>query len=484
MASNTAIFYDIENLVGLFAKRANTGLHLNEIYRRVLECEGVTGVSIQRAYADWGIPANRDFCNSVLEVGIEPIQIFNTNQNDRVKNAADVCLIIDVIDLAARRSDIDTFVIASGDGIFAFLSKKLHEHGKRVIGCSFGAIANSIFRNSCDAFIAIEKAGKDIIATAHTRSLSQSVQAENTTPAVAASTIPATATTAKPASKKQALVLPKSKYTEAVLAAEIDPETDMRDSSGIMHTLRKMVEAIFVEETQALPGLEISIFTNYITHFMPGFKVRHLKFKGIGELMRFILTGSPYCTYTVADNAVLMGTREAAASVQGKIIEDVSGLIVTTIAGERYNSIFNVPDDTPFLYTVQKQPKNAKQTKAEEVQVVEPPPLAAPENVEHGKLRKWIRSKFEALQAANSLPASQTALLTTREYSVQTFGVRAPILRAVDPQNIARETRIINGKVKYWKEPFEFNGEFFIVYKEWANLHKDRFAQWCATYLK
>jgi len=169
MACNTAIFYDIENLMGVFSGKTNTGLHLDEIYKRVLALDGVTGVSIQRAYADWAIPMHRNLKTSVLQVGIEPIQIFNTNQNDRVKNASDISLIIDAVDLAARQPEIVNFVIASGDGIFAFLSKKLHQHGKRVIGCSFEKIANPIFRNSCDFFIGLEKSDKAIIAKATTR---------------------------------------------------------------------------------------------------------------------------------------------------------------------------------------------------------------------------------------------------------------------------------------------------------------------------
>ena len=153
MLCNTAIFYDIENLLGVFSGKNNTVLNLDEIYRRVLETEGVHGVSIQKAYADWALIPNRALRDSVLQVGIEPIQIFNTNQNDRVKNAADVSLIIDAVELISKRPEIENYVIASGDGIFAFLSKKLHEHGKRVIGCGFDRNASNTFRYSCDYYI-------------------------------------------------------------------------------------------------------------------------------------------------------------------------------------------------------------------------------------------------------------------------------------------------------------------------------------------
>ena len=123
MVCNTAVFYDIENLVGLHNGKTNSNLHLDEIFRKVLELENVNGISIQRAYADWAAQAYRNLRCSVLEVGIEPIQVFTTNSYDKVKNAADVSMIIDAVDLIAKRPEIENYVIASGDGIFVFLSR-------------------------------------------------------------------------------------------------------------------------------------------------------------------------------------------------------------------------------------------------------------------------------------------------------------------------------------------------------------------------
>ena len=111
MLCDTAVFYDIENLLGLFQVKSSKTIHLDEIFRRIKEIGGVNGVSIQRAYADWSLPINRNLRNHILQIGIEPIQIFNTNQNDKVKNAADVSLIIDAVDLIHKRPDIKNYVI-------------------------------------------------------------------------------------------------------------------------------------------------------------------------------------------------------------------------------------------------------------------------------------------------------------------------------------------------------------------------------------
>jgi len=464
MACNTAIFYDIENLMGIFSGKTNTGLHLDEIYKRVLAMEGVTGVSIQRAYADWAVPMHRNLKNSVLQVGIEPIQIFNTNQNDKVKNAADVSLIIDAVDLAARRPEIENFVIASGDGIFAFLAKKLHEHGKRVIGCSFEKIANMIFYNACDHFIGLEKADeKTIVATATNR---------NTKPV-------------KKANSKKTTALPKTKYTEVLLAANIEAHDDPGDTSGVMHMVRQLVEALFVEETKDMPGLEISVFVSYIKHYLPGFKVQQHGFKRIGEFMQFVLTGSLYCTYSVHDNVILMAPRAAADIAGGKIVDDVDGLLIVTPEGERYNSVFNVPVNLQFVYTFAetKKPRRyqkSKNAKSAALQVTESP-IVVPQPIEtspEDTIRKLVKTKFEELSAADTLQFDEIAKLTTLEYAKNTFGVRAPIFIEVNDTDNLRELRQIKGKVKYWKELFSFGGKQYIVYKEWTNLHKSRFVFW------
>ena len=470
---NTVIFYDIENLTGIFNGKTNMVLHLDEIYRRVLEMDGVSGVSIQRAYADWGMPINRNLRSSVLQVGIEPIHIFNTNQYDKVKNAADISLIIDAVDLAARRPEIENFVIASGDGIFAFLAKKLHEHGKRVIGCSFDSIANNIFRNSCDYFIALEKNDASIIMTSSKRNNKSSAKVSEvvTTPEV--ETKPSIPTAIPKTMQK----FPRTKYSEALYHANIDQMRDDGDFSAAMHTVRKIVDALFIEETKDMAGLEVSVFVTYINHFLPGFRVKTHGFKQIRDLMRFVFTGSRYCMYSIEDNVLLMATRETAEAASGKIIPDLNGLLITLMDGSKYNSIFNVEDGEPFVYTVAPTPKTPKvNAKPKQIKEEEPAPVVdeAPLSI-----RKWIKLQFENFSENNSLSADEVLRMTTPEYSRKKFGVRSPVLREINEGDNIDEVRKINNKVKYWKELFKFNGKTYIVYKEWvASIHKNRFEAW------
>ena len=489
MLCNTAIFYDIENLLGIFSGKANTVLNLDEIYRRVLEMEGVHGVSIQRAYADWALQPNRALQDSVLQVGIEPIQIFNTNQNDRVKNAADVSLIIDAVELLSKRPEVENYVIASGDGIFAFLSKKLHEHGKRVIGCGFDRNANQTFRYSCDYYISLEKTDKALVATTSTRRKNRKVEAAAPV-----------AEPVQPQVKKVPDKFPKTKYSEMLAQADIEIWRDTNDLAGSLHTIRKIVEALFTEEVEGLSDLEISVFKTYVVHYIPSFRVTRYNFSRFGEFMQFVLTGSPFCLYTI-DESVCKITRRGAVKEGGSILEDVKGLVVTAEDGSRYGSIFSVPEDMAFIYTILSDPsvpeKKYKRKKTGSVAELEstatpspepailttPPQQQEPQETEitmdEGSLRKWIKGRFQALSDTDALSSNEAQLLSTPEYSRATFGIRTPILREIETRSNLLEQRSVRGKVKYWKETFVYNGKHYLIYKDWvANLHKGRFIAW------
>ncbi|MEI7911223.1 MAG: NYN domain-containing protein [Verrucomicrobiota bacterium] len=114
---NTAVFYDIENLLGGYNFNVQwvAELSLKDILTRI-RATGLTGrIAVQRAYANWSDPRLGILRNEINELGIDPIQIFGFSR-DAKRNAADIQLAIDAIDLAHLRPAIGTFVIVSGDG--------------------------------------------------------------------------------------------------------------------------------------------------------------------------------------------------------------------------------------------------------------------------------------------------------------------------------------------------------------------------------
>jgi uncharacterized LabA/DUF88 family protein len=154
MGFNTAIFYDMENLLkGYgFSQQMITSLSLKDILHSIKETKKPGEIAIQRAYADWSHPRLGILRGEINDLGIDPIQVFGFAQ-DAKKNAADIQLAIDAIDLAYTRPALQTFVIVSGDGGFAALAKKLHEYGKTVIGCGYRKATNRVFQAVCDEFV-------------------------------------------------------------------------------------------------------------------------------------------------------------------------------------------------------------------------------------------------------------------------------------------------------------------------------------------
>ncbi len=154
---NTAVLYDLENLLGgySFNARLVADLSLKEIRKRIRET-GLTGrFAVQRAYANWSDPRLGILRNEINELGIDPVQVFGFSR-DAKRNAADIQLAIDAIDLAHLRPTITHFVIVSGDGGFASLAKKLHEYGRTVIGVAYRKATNQTLRSVCDEFLWIE----------------------------------------------------------------------------------------------------------------------------------------------------------------------------------------------------------------------------------------------------------------------------------------------------------------------------------------
>ncbi|MFN4194410.1 MAG: NYN domain-containing protein [Thermosynechococcus sp.] len=152
----TAIFYDIENLTkGYNIKAADVAkISLGAIQAHIRQAYPIERVLLQRAYANWSDARLGSLRREMHQLGIEPVQVFGFSYENR-KNAADIQLAIDVVDLIFQDDRFDTFVIVSGDGGFGSLAKKLRQYGKTVIGCAYEDAAGKSFQAICDVFVHI-----------------------------------------------------------------------------------------------------------------------------------------------------------------------------------------------------------------------------------------------------------------------------------------------------------------------------------------
>ncbi len=108
-------------------------------------------IIVKRAYADWSVASTSK--NQALELGIEAVHYFHAASSG--KNASDICLAIDAMELL-HRSPVDTFVIVSSDTDFVPLVSKLRSAGKTVIGAGRRGVVSPALVRSCDRYIYLD----------------------------------------------------------------------------------------------------------------------------------------------------------------------------------------------------------------------------------------------------------------------------------------------------------------------------------------
>ncbi|MCL6650251.1 MAG: NYN domain-containing protein, partial [Chloroflexi bacterium] len=105
-------------------------------------------VAVQRAYADW-----RRYPQYIVPLSESSIDLifapaFGTNK----KNATDIRLAVDAMELVFTRPEIGTFILLSGDSDFSSLVIKLKEYGKYVIGVGIRESASDLLIQNCDEY--------------------------------------------------------------------------------------------------------------------------------------------------------------------------------------------------------------------------------------------------------------------------------------------------------------------------------------------
>ena len=142
-APNAALLIDFDNVT--LGVRSDLAKEL----RTLLNSDIVKGkVSVQRAYADWR--RYPQYIVSLSESSIDLIfaPAFGTNK----KNATDIRLAVDAIELVFTRPEIGTYILLSGDSDFSSLVIKLKEYGKYVIGVGIRESASDILIQNCDEY--------------------------------------------------------------------------------------------------------------------------------------------------------------------------------------------------------------------------------------------------------------------------------------------------------------------------------------------
>jgi uncharacterized LabA/DUF88 family protein len=118
-------------------------------------------VIIRRVYGNWTAGGQVNSWKTKLkEYALSPYQQFPNISNRHVtKNATDIALIIDAMDIL-HDGIVKGFVIVSSDSDYTSLAIKIREHGLFVIGIGKKETHDS-FRRACDVFVSTENLGKE-----------------------------------------------------------------------------------------------------------------------------------------------------------------------------------------------------------------------------------------------------------------------------------------------------------------------------------
>jgi hypothetical protein len=143
-----ALFLDYENL----AIGARDGLGVTPFdFTPVADALAERGrVVARRAYADWS--AFDEDRRLLARAQVELIEIPQRIGGSR-KNAADIKMAVDAIELAYERRFVTTFALGTGDSDFTPLVHKLRELDKRVIGIGVQSSTSALLPPACDEFL-------------------------------------------------------------------------------------------------------------------------------------------------------------------------------------------------------------------------------------------------------------------------------------------------------------------------------------------
>jgi uncharacterized protein (TIGR00288 family) len=143
-----ALFLDFENLaIGAREHLRGAAFDFSPIAEAVADRGRIV---VKRAYADWTM--FDDGRRLLARQNVELIEIPQKLGAVR-KNAADIKLAVDAIELAFERDYITTFVLCTGDSDFTPLVAKLRELNKRVIGIGVAGSTSALLPPAVDEFL-------------------------------------------------------------------------------------------------------------------------------------------------------------------------------------------------------------------------------------------------------------------------------------------------------------------------------------------
>jgi len=144
----------MERKIALLIDAENTSVKYIDVIMKEIKQYG--DITFQRMYGDFSSLKMVEWTKKALDYAIVPIHqaIYTTG-----KNAADIMLVIDAMDILFQ-NNVDGFCIVSSDSDFTRLANRLREGGKLVVGMGMSS-ASKTFISACNEYKYLDKIIED-----------------------------------------------------------------------------------------------------------------------------------------------------------------------------------------------------------------------------------------------------------------------------------------------------------------------------------
>ncbi|MBK7780068.1 MAG: NYN domain-containing protein [Ardenticatenia bacterium] len=143
-----AVFIDFEN-IAIAAQDAHGFFSLDAV---MAEAERWGTCGVRRAYADW--TRFRAYGETVSDHSLDLTQLFLPGGSRQRKNAVDIQLVVDALETALTRPEIEVFVIVGGDSDYSAVARRLRGHGRTVVGIGLKHATSPVLIRACNHFVA------------------------------------------------------------------------------------------------------------------------------------------------------------------------------------------------------------------------------------------------------------------------------------------------------------------------------------------
>jgi uncharacterized LabA/DUF88 family protein len=296
-----AVFLDYDNLA-LGAREHLGGMTFD--FKPIADALAARGrVVVRRAYADWSYfdEDRRALTRHQVEL-IEMPQRMGASR----KNAADIKMVVDAIEMAFEREYISTFVMCTGDSDFSPLVHKLRELNKRVIGIGVENSTSQLLPPACDEFLFYDRLeGVEVPdepaprkRSTSNRATSRKTSGSSTGKAAGSSTGAATATAKSPARAatptEAAAPAPEAPEEEAPAPLDVEAELAAVVGHGASSTSEDEDLAVLVAQTLAdlssssSGAVVASTLKRTLLRKDPTFSEADYGFRSFSEFLRYL----------------------------------------------------------------------------------------------------------------------------------------------------------------------------------------------------